>query len=258
MSQLFILESVSADRITASMSARDELKRMERDAINLDPGRKNSIISCNIRSIKKNFDSFISSSATKRANVMCLQETWLDPLDSTSNCNMLPENTGWKQHNNNVGKGKGITTFFTEKYKWEQDITNPSYQMTKITSDTLEIINVYRSRGAETENLLKDLFTLIGPGKQTLVLGDFNLCYLTESFHLLFQAFRRMGYQQIVVNPTSINGRLIDLAFISPSALDVFDRAQQQSQFFTDHDLIEIIEGALNFLTQPITLIFFL
>ena len=130
--------------------------------------------------------------------------------------------------------------------------------MTKITSERLDIINVYRSIGAETENLLEDLFTLISPGKQTLFVGDFNLCYLTESSHQLFQAFQRMGYRQIVEDPTSIMGRLIDLAFISPSALDVFDRAQQQSQFFTDHDLIEIIEGALNFLRQPITLIFFL
>ena len=172
LSQLFILESVCADRITASMSAMDELKRMERDAINVDPVRKSSIISCNIRSIRKNFDNFISASATKRAKVMCLQETWLDPSDSASHCNLLPENTGWKQHNNSVGKGKGISTFFTEEYELEKDITNPSYQMTKITSERLEIINIYRSIGAETENLLEDLCALISPGKQTLLLGD--------------------------------------------------------------------------------------
>jgi exonuclease III len=251
LSQLFILESVCADRITASMSAMDELKRMERDAINADPVRKSSIISCNIRSIRKNFDNFISASATKRAKVMCLQETWLDPSDSASHCNLLPENTGWKQHNNSVGKGKGISTFFTEEYELEKDITNPSYQMTKITSERLEIINVYRSIGAETENLLEDLCSLISPGKQTLLLGDFNLCFMSESFHQLFQALKGMGYKQIVEDPTSIKGRLIDLAFISPTDSDVFKKVQQQSQFFTDHDLIEIIEGEFNIFINP-------
>ena len=129
--------------------------------------------------------------------------------------------------------------------------------MTKITSERLDNINVYRSIGAETENLLEDLFTLISPGKQTLFVGDFNLCYLTESSHQLFQAFQRMGYRQIVEDPTSIMGRLIDVAFISPTDSDVFNKPQQQSQFFTDHDLIEIIEGNFFYLNliKTVTLI---
>ena len=244
LSQLFILESVSPDRITASWVAMEELERMERDAINVKQMKKTSIISCNIRSIRKNGDNFVSASATKRAKVICLQETWLDP--SALECNMLfEEHTGWIQHNNSVGKGKGITTLFTENYQWDTDITKPFYQITKITSEHQEIINVYRSDGADTENFLEDLFGLVSSMKQTLVMGDFNLCYQTESSHKLFQAFQRKGYQQIVKAPTSLKGRLIDLAFISPMDSNASFVAQQQSQFYTDHDLIEIIEGNL-------------
>ena len=244
LSQLFILESVSADKITASRDAMEELNRMERDAINMKQRKETSILSCNIRSMKKNFDNFVSASATKRAKVMCLQETWLDL--SASECELwLEEQTGWKQHNNSVGKGKGISTLYTENYQWDKDITRPYYQITKIASEHQEIINVYRSEGADTKSFLEDLFVLISSQKQTLVIGDFNLCYNTESSHPLFQAFQHKGYKQIVKSPTSSKGRLIDLAFVSPMDSNVSFVAQQQSQFYTDHDLIEIIEGNL-------------
>ena len=95
LSQIFILESVRPEKITSSMSAKEELERMERDAINLKVSLKKSIISCNIRSLKKNFDNFFSASSVKRDNVMCLQETWLDP--SAEECNLLT-NSGWTQH----------------------------------------------------------------------------------------------------------------------------------------------------------------
>ena len=158
---------------------------------------------------------------------------------------MLEENTGWTQHNNSVGKGKGITTIFSEKYQWEKDITRPFYQLTKITSEHQDIVNVYRSDGADDKSFQEDLFGLINSGKQSLVVGDFNICYQTQRSHPLFNAFQRKGYNQIVAAPTSYNGRLIDLAFISPVDSNVSYVTQQQAQFFTDHDLIEIIEGKL-------------
>ena len=240
LSQIFILESVCPEKITSSMSAMDELERMERDAINLKVSLKNSIISCNIRSLRKNFDNFFSASSIKRANVMCLQETWLDP--SAEECNLLT-NSGWTQHNNSVGKGKGITTLFADKYEFGKDIKNPNYQFTQIVSESLDIINVYRSEAANSEDFIEDLFGITDGRKQTLILGDFNICYLTENSHSVYQAINSRGYHQIVKSPTSLHGRLIDVAFLSPSNSDVHYEAKQQSQFFTDHDLIEIIEG---------------
>ena len=90
---------------------------------------------------------------------------------------------------------------------------------------------------------MKDLFGLIDARKQTLIMGDLNLCFLKEGSHQLFKSFLDKGFTQIVRNPTSLRGRLIDLAFISPSNSDVVFVARQQSQFFTDHDLIEVIIG---------------
>ena len=240
LNQLTILESVSEDRINASWVAMEELKRMEEKALNSKDMEEAKIVSCNIRSIRKNFPSFISSSAAQNAHVMCLQETWLDP---TSGDSVMLLNMEWKQHNNSVGRGKGITTFFKESFTWDTDITKPEFQITKIVAEDLDIINVYRSGRADDKDFNDDLFGLITPGKQTLILGDFNLCYLSEGSHPLFRAFQERGYTQIVKSPTSLRGRLIDLAFVSPSNSVLRFKVRQQSQFFTDHDLIEIVIG---------------
>ena len=241
LNQLFILESVCPQKINSSLVAMEELRRMEETAINRTDMKEESVVSCNIRSIKKNFPSFISGSAAQKASVMCLQETWLHP--NSEEVDMLP-NSKWKQHNNSVGRGKGITTLFTERYTWEKDITKKDYQITKIVADNLAIINVYRSDCADDDIFMEDLFELFDTRKQTLIVGDLNLCFLKEGSNRLFKSFLDKGFTQIVKNPTSLKGRLIDLAFISPSYSDVSYVARQQSQFFTDHDLIEVITGS--------------
>ena len=71
LSQLFILESVCPDKITASAMAMEELDRMNKEAINKIQRKGESIVTCNIRSLNKNFDNFVSSSLLRRAEVIC-------------------------------------------------------------------------------------------------------------------------------------------------------------------------------------------
>ena len=243
LAQLFILESVAPDKITASAIAMEELDRMNRKAINNIEMRSKTIISCNIRSLEKNFENLASASAMKYAEVVCLQETWLEP--SVSYMNLLEEG-GLEQHNNSIGRGKGITTFYQQHYTWDQDITRLDYQITKLRSESLDVINIYRSAGASTEAFGHDVSYLISSGKQTLIVGDFNLCYFSDYKHQLFEALRVQGFKQIVKNPTHMEGRLIDLVFINNLDLDITYQVQQQAQFFTDHDLIEVIKGSVN------------
>ena len=176
--------SVCADKIRASAIAMDELDRMNEVAMEQKHVSNNSIISCNIRS-KKNFKNFITASATKHAKVMCLQETWLDPLIGKFN---LLEIENWKQHNNSVGREKGILTLYRTDFVWERDVTEERYQMTKITSNSLDIINVYRSAGTDDTEFLEDLCGLASSGNQTLIVGDFNICFISDNYilkHLL-------------------------------------------------------------------------
>ena len=240
LSQLIILVSVCANKIKSSSNAKEELERMKTISEEGKQIAKQIYISCNIRSIKKNFDNFVLASATKHANVMCLQETWLDPLAPEIN---LLENIEWKQHNNSFGRGKGITTFYQKEFVWKKDVTKANYQITKVLSEEIDIINIYRSSGAENINFVEDLCGLITSGKQTIILGDFNLCFASENSNQVFQALKSMGFQQLVKHPTHIEGRLIDLVFFfSPDPSACYD-VQQQAQWFTDHDLIQVVIG---------------
>ena len=229
-----------ANKIKSSSNAKEELERMKTISEEGKQIAKQIYISCNIRSIKKNFDNFVLASATKHANVMCLQETWLDPLAPEIN---LLENIEWKQHNNSFGRGKGITTFYQKEFVWKKDVTKANYQITKVLSEEIDIINIYRSSGAENINFVEDLCGLVTSGKQTIILGDFNLCFASENSNQVFQALKSMGFQQLVKHPTHIEGRLIDLVFFfSPDPSAYFD-VQQQAHWFTDHDLIQVVIG---------------
>ena len=240
LDQLFILVSVCASQITASINAMDELEKMTRRSEESKLNKRKGIISCNIRSINKNFDNFASATVIKHAEVLCLQETWLDPMLTTIN---LLENEGWQQHNNSVGKGKGISTFYKLNYVLIRDETKENYQITKIQSEAMDIINLYKSAAARNINFLEDLCGLITYGKQTMILGDFNICYINESSNHVFQVLKSKKFQQLVKFPTHIEGRMIDLVFyFCPDASTCYE-VQQQAQYYTDHDLIQVIRG---------------
>ena len=237
ISQLYILESVSEEKITASITALSELKRMEKVAINLQIVNKTSIVSCNIRSFQKNFHHLISAKDSCRALVLCLQETWIIPC--TKNDYWV---SGWIQHNNSVGRGKGIATLYKLPFSFHLDVKRPHYQLTKLTSLNIDVINVYRSTDTDTKMFLTDIKKIISD-KKTLIIGDFNLCFLSETHHEIFQFLESWGFHQLVKHPTHIKGRMIDLAFIKSYMEEENYKLLQQSPFFTDHDLLEFSSG---------------
>ena len=74
--QLFIIESICADKIYSSVAALNELERLKSISVNQKPVLP-KIVSCNIRSQRKHHMDFVLSSHIKGADVICLQETWL-------------------------------------------------------------------------------------------------------------------------------------------------------------------------------------
>ena len=139
-----------------------------------------------------------------------------------------------------MGRGKGITTLYDESFELEKDVAKPLYQMTKIASKSLDIINVYRSKGANTENFENDLLELIYLDRHTIILGDFNLCYQKNPSHGIFQILSNLGFQQQVKYPTHIEGGTIDLVFTLNGNTIYKHEVQQKSQYYTDHDLITV------------------
>ena len=112
--------------------------------------------------------------------------------------------------------------------------------MTKICSTTKDIINVYRSSGTSSITFLDDLKDLFDDNRETWVIGDFNICFHSEKDHLIFKTLASLDFKQLVMYPTHIEGRLIDLVFhFSPQSLDLYD-VKQQSPYFTDHDVLYV------------------
>ena len=122
--------------------------------------------------------------------------------------------------------------------------------MTKISSDCLTIINVYKSAGADNQRFIKDLISLLPVQTDILILGDFNICYQLETSNAVFATLRNLGFQQLVQSPTHLEGRTIDLVFFLPSRPSSSFEVIQEAQFFTDHDLLTVIPGILIFLIK--------
>ena len=163
---------------------------------------------------------------------------------------------GFKQHNNSIGRGKGIITIYKEDFKFNNDVTKPNYQMTKIISVNMDIINVYRSSSAENLAFINDLCELLDSKKHTLILGDFNICFLKENNNKVFTTLRRLGFKQLVERPSHILGGLIDLVFCYCPEVDVPYDVKQTAQYYLDHDLI-IISGKITLLITIILDIIF-
>ena len=60
------------------------------------------------------------------------------------------------------------------------DIKQEKMQLTKLQSEDLEIIIVYRSDQGNTKELLQHLTNLVKNDAATVVCGDFNICYQTR------------------------------------------------------------------------------
>ena len=116
--------------------------------------------------------------------------------------------------------------------------------MTKLKSINTDVINIYRSSCADTNSFMVDLQKIIDD-KKTLIIGDFNLCFLSEKNHPIFSFLKNSGFHQLIKSPTHMKGGMIDLVFTNEEIIDENSKVSQQSPFFTDHDLIEIMTGKI-------------
>ena len=115
--------------------------------------------------------------------------------------------------------------------------------MTKMISETQDIIHIYRSIGASSAEFLNDLDKMFDSKKVTYLLGDFNLCFKTESDHPILKKVSQLGFEQKVEHATHLAGRLIDHIYIfSPCNQKKIVKIQQQSPYFSDHDILSVIE----------------
>merc|ERR1712105_87155 len=112
--------------------------------------RKPKVASVNIYILKKHFKDMKANTTIQKSDVICLQETWINPHhDDTDDLNLQ----NYSSHFTSIGKGKGIATFYKDTFEFQQEVINPMYQICKISSKEKDIINVYRTKGAPSSFL---------------------------------------------------------------------------------------------------------
>ena len=188
MKQLFILGSLPEQKIFPSPDALDELNRMNKVSINsILKTRRPLISSSNILSLRAHFEDMKHSTTVPKSDVICFQETWLEP-------NQEIKLDGFNSQFVSLGRGKGIATYFKENFKFQDQVRRPMYQISKIASKEVDIINVYRSSNAPS-SFIEDLKALINQERETHVVGDFNFCYKSDKNNKISKTMDELGFR---------------------------------------------------------------
>ena len=119
---------------------------------------------------------------------------------------------------------------------------SPTLQLLKLTLPTIDIINVYRSKGEPLDQLRRHLESVLVPVRPLLILGDFNFCFKKERNNLS-EWLDGLGFEQLVPRATHICGGLLDQAYLyKPEASGNMNVCvSQYDNYFSDHDTIAVI-----------------
>ena len=118
-------------------------------------------------------------------------------------------------------------------------VTSLYVQITKLSTNTLDIINIYRSQEESFNSTKRHLQNLINIKKNTLIIGDFNFCYL-EKNNKLRNYLDELGFRQLVSSATHINGGLLDQVYIQQVKGIEGAMVEQMSNYYSDHDTITV------------------
>ena len=242
--QVFILGSLPKEKFYADILALEELKRLEKVSVNKDPPiweKEHTwslkICSFNIRSLKEHITDLRSDPIVKLSDIICLSETWLKNEDIIEELKL----NSYQLHLNSAGHGKGLAIYFqAEKFKHSTDIKQPNFQVTKMTSPSLDVISVYRSSGGSQSEMLDTIKTLLSPEKSTMICGDFNICLQEKKNKGFLEAFEQLGFEEMVKQATHFKGGHIDhVYFFSPHKQHCLEAMLYSPYYPTkDHDAI--------------------
>ena len=90
-----------------------------------------------------------------------------------------------------MGKGIGIYVR-KEKVELGESVSEIRFQINQTIHVSVDIIGIYRSQGGSAQEVLNQLVTLIDEGRDTLVVGDFNICYRENINNRLIQLLLNM------------------------------------------------------------------
>ena len=184
--------------------------------------------------LKNNHAEIIQDQFLLESTMIVLSETWLDQETTWIGIN------GYLAHFNSIGPGKGLALYYKDSsFKPVADIKTEKIQMSKIESQELSIIAVYRSAQGNSLELMEHLATLISPGVSTVVCGDFNICLLANRNNRVTKFLETAGFKQLFNKATHIKGGHIDHFYFRPKDEDsITPSVFRYTPYYSDHDAL--------------------
>lgn len=211
LDQLYIVNSMDPEKITVDDKVIQEAKRMDKVSINRNPcnwmnpntpGLK--VGSFNTRSLRKHIEDIRADPVLMQSDILFVQETWLETWEEELEQYQLE---GYRAHFASQGRGKGLAAFVKEGVRRIIGISRfgePNLQMVKVDMANVEVIGIYRSQEEPLHRLNQILRGFVNPRKDTLIVGDVNIC--ANKPNDLGNYLRRERFHQLVTLPTHICG----------------------------------------------------
>ena len=210
MQQLHIVDKFDTEKIKVNENVKVEAARMAEVSMNNNPSQWMNpatlglrVCSLNCRSLRKHIEDVKTDPFLLQGDVILLQETWLEDGEQRQGRYQLE---GYHGYFNSVGPGKGVAVYVKEGLQilGIHNFTDSNIQLSKITLGKLDIINIYRSQEEPLHSAAHHLQNFIDPEKDTLVIGDVNVC--ATKTNALRNFLEREGFRQLVTLPTHVQG----------------------------------------------------
>ena len=243
LEQLIILGKLNRDKIKACPKVISENKRMEEVSVNRNPTKWNNpsvqgvrVSSINARSLRKHMQDISKDPTLLRSDLICIQETWIDTEEEQEIYNL----DGYTKYLNSQGRGKGLAIYIKKnKFKYVSDFKSPNMQISKVTSERMDVISVYRSQEEPLVSLTNQVEALLDPHKTTLVVGYFNFCY-KNSQNEFSNFMSHSKFNQLVEAPTHVEGGLLDHAYFKFVGDERKATVELCSNYYSDHDTVTV------------------
>ena len=224
------------------MKALAELERLQNVSRNSHPSKWEQaqgsilkIFSLNCHSLPNKIEDLRNDPFALKSDIICLTETWLQS-DTALDTMEIP---GYDVSHNSLGKGKGVSTYFRYNMgKPSVTVNRQKVQISMLETEEVNVINIYRSQGADNQEIMRDLLQMISKDKPSLICGDFNLCYIDERDNQITRMLEDQNFKQLVTEASHFQGGHIDHVYsnLNPAMFEI--EVSMYSPYYTsrDHD----------------------